>query len=145
MKKVVIYRAADAFLYLPTYIAEHTEIFRTIDKTLEVKFRTPGGREPGDVPAIRAMIAESHKTDTIPIALCDPLVIFNSGVCTPLQPEDLRLIGALITKPCFWCVNGAKDELSASEIKNHFKDFNKVIFYNQKLATGNSIGRGTKE
>ena len=144
MKKVVIYRAADAFVYLPTYIAEHTKIFQTIDKALEVKFYTPGGQESSDLLAIQTMIEESRKDDKLPIALCDPLAIFSSGACDPLQPEDLRLIGALITKPSFWCVNGAENELSESEIKKHFKDFKKIISYNETLATGNFIGRKLK-
>ena len=144
MKKVVIYRAADAFVYLPTYIAEHTKIFQTIDKALEVKFSTPGGQQSSDLLAIQTMIKESRKGDKLPIALCDPLAIFSSGACDPLQPEDLRLIGALITKPSFWCVNCVKNELSESEIKKHFKDFKKIIYYNETLATGNFIGRKLK-
>lgn len=144
MRKVVIYRAADAFVYLPIYIAEHIKIFQTMDKALKVKFSTPGGQESNDLLAIQTMIKESRKSDRVPIALCDPLAIFSPGVCDPLQPEDLRLIGALITKSSFWCVNGTENELSASEINEHFKDFEKIISYNETLATGNFLGKRLK-
>lgn len=140
MRKVVIYCAADAFLYLPIYIAEHINTFQAIDKALEVKFCPPEDQESGDVSAIQTMVRESCENNTLPIALCDPLAIFSSKACDPLQPENLRLIGALITKPSFWCVNGAENELSASEIKEYFKDFKKIIYYNEKFATGNFLG-----
>ena len=141
MKKVVIYRATEAFLYLPTYIAEHRQTFQTVNKKLEVKSYTLDRQESGDVSAIKTMIKNRHKDDTLPIALCDPLAIFDPDVCAPLQPKDLRLIGALITKPSFWCVNGAENELPASEIKKYFKDFEKLIYYNETLATGNFLGK----
>ena len=144
MKKVVIYPATNAFLYLPIYIAERRKIFQAVNEELQVEFDTPDDQESGDVSAIKNMIKNRHKDDTLPIALCDPLAIFSSGACDPLQPEDLRLIGALITKPSFWCVNGAENELSESEIKKHFKDFKKIIYYNETLATGNFIGRKLK-
>lgn len=145
MREVIIYRAADAFLYLPIYIAEHINTFQAIDKALEVKFCTPGGQESSDLLAIQTMIKNRGKDDQLPIALCDPLAIFSSGACDPLQPENLRLIGALITKPSFWCVNGAESELSESEIKEHFKNFKKIISYNETLATGNFIGKKLKD
>lgn len=138
MKKVIIYRAADAFLYLPTYIAEHRKIFQTIDKELHVEFCTPGGQGSGDILAMETMVEDSHKHDILPIALCDPLAIFSNSAPDTLQPKDLRLIGALITKPSFWGVNKIKGELSESEIGHHFK---KIIYYNETLTTGNFIGK----
>lgn len=142
MKKVIIYRATEAFLYLPTYIAEHRQTFPSANEKFEVKFCTLDRQESGDVSAIRTMIKNTDEDNTLPIALCDPLAIFSPGACAPLQPEDLRLIGALITKPSFWCVNGTGKELSASEIKEDFKDFKKIIYYNEKFATGNFLGNG---
>ena len=138
MKKVVIYRAADAFVYLPTYIAEHRGIFQEVDKKLKVKFYTPGGQKANDQSAIRTMIANSRKGDMIPIALCDPLAIFDRSARFALQPKDLRLIGALITKPCFWGVNKQECKFSECEMGEYFK---KVIYYNDKFVTGNFIGR----
>lgn len=138
MKEVVIYRAADAFVYLPTYIAEHRGIFQEVDKKLKVKFYTPGGQKANDQSAIRTMIANSRKGDMIPIALCDPLAIFDRSARFALQPKDLRLIGALITKPCFWGVNKQECKFSEYEMGEYFK---KVIYYNDKFVTGNFIGR----
>ena len=141
MKKVVIYPAANAFLYLPIYIAERRKIFQAVNEELQVEFDTPDDKESGDVSAIKTMIQNRHKDDTLPIALCDPLAIFDSNVCTPLQPKDLRLIGALITKPSFWGVNGTEHELSEVEMRGRYQ---KVIYYNEKLATGNFIGKNLK-
>ena len=136
MAKVIIYRAADAFLYLPTYIAEHRKIFQTVDDELQVEFNTPGGQESSDILAIRTMI--EHSDDRLPIVLCDPLAMFSRGAPPSLQPEDLRLIGALITKPSFWGVNKKSGEFLESEMGNHFE---KVIYYHDKFATGNVIGK----
>ncbi len=138
MKKVVIYRAADAFLYLPTYIAEHRKIFQTIDKELHVEFCTPGDHQSGDIPAMEAMFEDSHKHDILSIALCDPLAMFSRYAPDILQPKDLRLIGALITKPSFWGVNKIEGELSESGIGHHFK---KIIYYDEALTTGHFIGK----
>lgn len=140
--KVIIYCAADAFLYLPIYIAERRKIFQAVNEELQVEFDTPDDQESGDVSAIKTMIKNRDKNDTLPIALCDPLAIFSSGACDPLQPADLRLIGALITKLSFWGVNGTERELSEVEMRGRF---NKIIYYNETLATGNFIGKRLKD
>ena len=138
MKKVIIHRAADAFLYLPTYIAEHRKIFQTVDCKLHVEFCTPGDQKSGDIAAMETMVEDSRKHNTLSIALCDPLAMFSKYAPSTLQPKDLRLIGALITKPSFWGVNKIEGELSEREIGHHFK---KIIYYNETLTTGNFIGK----
>ena len=55
--KVKFFRTVDAFLYLPTYIAQYRGIYKQIDKTLNVEFVTPGS----DWTALRAMIEESKQ------------------------------------------------------------------------------------
>lgn len=135
---VTIYRAADAFLYLPTYIAERKKIFHAIDSNLKVDFETPGGLDSGDTLALNSVIeCQRSGSDTIPIALCDPLTVFSTNLNN--DRSKLRIIGSLVTKPPFWAVNTIKEELNnESEIA---KRFNQVIYYNDQLVTGNFIGR----
>jgi len=132
--KVTIYRAADAFLYLPTYLAEYTGIFRTLDRNLDVIFETP--REPvsSDLCALNAL--EKHHGDgSIPIAVCDPLVIFQKGS----EAQKFRILGALITRPPFWAVNKIDEEFfEEKSIGSHFEQ---AIFYDHRLLTGHFIGR----
>jgi hypothetical protein len=132
--KVTIYRAADAFLYLPTYLAEYTGIFRTLDPNLDVTFETPRDPASSDLCALNAL--EKHLGDgSIPIAVCDPLVIFEKGS----EAQKFRVLGALITKPPFWAVNKIDEEfLEEKSIGLHFEQ---AIFYDHRLLTGHFIGR----
>ena len=138
---VNFYRAADAFLYLPTYIAEYRGIYEEISKTLKVSFNTPERPDSGDLPALRSMINDSRKGDTLPIAICDPFVMFSSGLHgMDIQPTDLRVLGAIITKVPFWAIDSKEGEISEDEFG---KEFKRIIYYNEKLRTGHYIGART--
>src|SRR5688572_27331897 len=137
--KVNIFRAADAFLYLPTYLAEHTGIFSTIHPGLEVEFSTPGGRGASDFNALAAMLQADAAATPLPIALCDPLAMFDLPQKLEALFPQLRLVGALITRPPFWAVDGLLQEIE--DERELGKRFNKIIYYNETLVTGNFIGR----
>ena len=137
--KVKFFRTVDAFLYLPTYIAQYRGIYRQIDKQLNVEFHTPGS----DWLALKTMIEESKNNDTVPIAICDPFVMFNGGLTQlGLKPTDMRVLGAIITKVPFWAVDKTNIEIKEEE---RLQQFDNIIYYNNRLITGYYIGRRTAE
>ena len=136
MKKVIIYRAADAFLYLPIYVAEHTRIFETKDSYMEVEFKTA----EGDVDAIESMIQENDPS-AVRIALGDPMAIFHNK----FQPnqQSLRIVGTLIDKPPFWAISRSEECPRELEKITEAKGcFDLVIHYkDKKLITGSYLGK----
>ena len=140
MKEVVIYRAADAFLYLPTYIAEHANIFRTKEPNFNVSFET--AETWGDPIAIQNVIDVSKDPSRIPIALCDPLAIFPRDGSD--EPENLRIIGTLIDKPPLWAVSTATD-IEFETMEDVAAYFSHIVYYiNDELITGHYIGETMK-
>ena len=140
--KVIIYRAANAFLYLPTYIAKHAGIFKTTNPNIDVDFqkidRRAGDRGArGDASAIESVIEAGEDSSFIPIALCDPMVIFENQFET--HREDLRVIGTLIDKPPFWAISIFERECETIEDMGDF--FDSIIYYTGNFLTGNYIGR----
>ena len=137
MEKVVIYRAAEVFLYLPIYIAEHTDVFKTKNLDIDIKFQTAGS----DHLAIKNMIDNKYENSShIPIALCDPMAIFANPHFSPFnQPENLKVIGTLIDKPPFWAVSIRDERFNTME--GAAKHFEAVICYrDNELITGYYIG-----
>lgn len=131
--EVTIYRAVDAFLYLPTYIAEYEGIFGTIRPDLAVNFVTANG----DIDAINKMLDDEKSGSNIPLALCDPVSAFSKMVDLK-EHGRLRVIAAIIDKPPFWAVNGIKDTLTdAAAFRNRFK---RLIYYGENLITGHFLG-----
>lgn len=136
-----IYRAADAFLYLPMYIAEDSGIFDTLLAGLGVTSVVFEGapKEGGDGEAIKMMLKENHASDkTLAIAIADPATIASSWNPSEMF-ADARVIGAVINKLPFWAVNHVDREFD--EIKDFKSEFEAVIHYNDTLKTGNYLGK----
>lgn len=138
-----IFRAADAFLYLPTYVAEEYGIFETLLKPLgidKVEFSTSNG---GDVDAIKEMLAENNNaSDSISIAIGDPTA-FLSKRLKNIEIDQVRVIGAIINKLPFWAVNHT-DKVFDS-ISEFDKVFSTVIHYKENLITGYYLGSKVKK
>lgn len=134
---VNFFRAADAFLYLPTYIAQHHGIYKDIDQSFKVSFYTPGGVDSGDQAALESMIADSKDGNSLPFAICDPFIMFRNS---EVQPKDLRVLGAMIVKVPFWAIDSGDGEFE----ENHMRGkFDRIAYYNELLITGNYIGKRT--
>ena len=131
-----IFRAADAFLYLPTYVAEEYGIFETLLRPLgvsSVEFTT----SDGDVKAIELMLAENNNAnDSIAIAIADPIAFLSKQIT--MQVEEVRVIGAIINKLPFWAVNHTDRVFDT--INDFSKEFSKVIYYNESFITGHYLG-----
>lgn len=141
--KLVIYRAADAFLYLPTYVAEELGIFKTLLRGLgvtEVEFKT----SKGDADAVIDMHKANSETDTISIAIGDPTAFLSLRVREEngFKKDDIRVIGAIINKLSFWAVNHTNTVFNS--IEDFEKEFTKVIHYNDELITGYYLGNKVK-
>ena len=137
-----IFRAADAFLYLPTYVAEEYGIFETLLKPLgitKVEFSTSNG---GDIGAIKEMLSENNNSnDSISIAIGDPTA-FLSKRLKNMEIDQVSVIGAIINKLPFWAVNHT-DRVFDS-IFEFGKKFSTVIHYKENLITGYYLGSKVK-
>ena len=134
-------RSADAFLYLPVYIAKDLEIYKEINSDLDINFDSPVPNG-GDFFALKEMVSESLAGDVIPIAVCDPFAAFSGHTTLGIELKNLRVLGAFITRVPFWAVDGPNTKFVDKE--EELKSFNKLIFYNDLLETGNYIGKQTK-
>ena len=123
-----IYLAADAVMYLPIWVAKEKEIFSTLltDTTVNL---IPA---QGDYDAIQRMCQDNMRIDhdLFAIAVADPNSIINK--------PDARIIGALIDRLSFWGVSPRDIDCHIGGINRN--DFNKIIYYNDNLITGNKIG-----
>lgn len=134
-----IYKAADAFLYLPTYIAEEYGIFDTLlkDYVNKVDFYTA---ENGDCEAIDLMLQENNNShDSLAIAIADPTAFLSKR--NDYEFSEVRVIGALIDKLPFWAVDHI-DKLVPIDKFN--KEFEEVIHYNDNYKTGYYLGNRIK-
>ena len=141
--KVIIYRSVHAFLYLPTYIAKYTDIFKTKNPDLDVDFQTIDWEEGetravGDSAAVERVIEAGRDPSLIPIALCDPMAIFDNRFEEDRQ--NLRVIGTLIDKPPFWAISTLHEQ-EFKTIEEVAKNFDTIIYYTGELQTGNYIGK----
>ena len=141
--KIEIFRAADAFIYLPLYIAEKLGIFKRFN--VEVKFAdVPKNANGGDDGAIKSMLS-SNSADTIYIAIADPtsfLLHKDIVVKGKDKKEEIQVIGGLINKPPFWAIDHC-DEGEASDIRKlgaRFKN-KTLIVPRQRYVTINGIGK----
>lgn len=138
-----IFRAAEAFLYLPAYIAYEYQIFETLIKSLklpfEVKIVFEKASNKGDIGAIKDMLRENRKDhDSIAIAIADPSAILSNNLRRNL-PSDCRVIGAIIDKLPFWGINHIDKKFSSlDDFQDHFRT---VIHYDGKLVTGSHLGK----
>lgn len=132
-----IFRAADAFLYLPTYVAEEFGIFETLLKPLGINGVEFITSDAGDIKAIELMLAEnSNANDSIAIAVADPIAFLSKQIT--MQVEEVRVIGAIINKLPFWAVNHTDRVFDT--INDFSKEFSKVIYYNENFITGHYLG-----
>lgn len=138
-----IFRAADAFLYLPTYVAEEYGIFETLLKPLgvdKVEFITSNG---GDIRAIELMLEENNNSDdSLAIVIGDPTAFLSKRLKENVEVEDIRVIGAIINKLPFWAVNHVDREFDT--IKDFEKEFDTIIHYKPNLITGFYLGNRVK-
>lgn len=133
-----IFRAADAFLYLPTYVAEEYGIFETLLEPLGIKKVEFHSSRNGDIEAIKTMLSENDNTkDSISIAIADP-VAFLSKQLKLVEVDEVRVIGAIIDKLPFWAVNHTDKKFDS--ISDFSKEFSEVVYYNENLVTGHYLG-----
>ncbi len=139
---VTFHRAADAFLYLPLYIAEQRGIIQNIDETINPIFKTPTDSrgKKGDIIALQQVLEESKFDKSIPIAVCDPSAIFDSSLTE--HTFNFRVLGSLITKLPFWAIDGLNNVVVKEDaLRGKFEN---IIYYDERLRTGNFIGKLTK-
>lgn len=137
--KLVIYRAANAFLYLPTYVAEELGILDTLLRDCgitSIEFRT----SLGDVAAVMDMQQENLNNDTIAIAIGDPTAFLSIRVDekNDFKKDEIKVIGAIINKLAFWAVNHTDKQFES--IDKFQNNFSKVIHYEQEYITGYYLG-----
>ncbi len=135
--EVKIYKAADAFLYLPIYIAEKRGIFETIKVDHNVVFPpTEQNGQKGDAVALGQVLDATVKGDEIPLAVCDPFVFLEPPYNSRL--DEICVLGAIITRVPFWAVDGENLEIHENDFA---KTFRKIIYYDEALRTGHYIGK----
>lgn len=138
-----IFRAAEAFLYLPVYIAYEYQIFETLIKSLKLPFEVniifEKASNEGDIGAIKDMLRANRKDhDSIAIAIADPSAILSNALRRE-SPKDCRVIGAIIDKLPFWGINHIDKKFSSlDDFQDHFRT---VIHYDEKLVTGSYLGK----
>jgi hypothetical protein len=136
LKKLKIFKATEAFLYLPIYIAKDLKIFETLLECDEVEIDETSG---GDINAITTMFEENKKTDidpyTIAIAIADPIVLLQ-----PNMPENVKIVGAVINKSTFWAVSTRKKGNTIN-----LKNDSILICPNENYRTGNYWGEKTRK
>jgi len=140
-----IFRAADAFLYLPTYIAEEFDIFETLLKPYGIdKFQFITSSR-GDFEAIKLMLEENMNThDSMAIAITDPTAFLSTRIPhhDSHHINDVRVIGAIINKLPFWAVNHV-DRVFDS-LYDFNSEFTRIIHYKEELITGYYLGNKVK-
>jgi hypothetical protein len=119
--KIVL--AADAFAYLPIHALNKlkpSEGGEAWDEKFEIISDPQAGictsvvKAPGDMGCIQRIIAEQNLGNFV-VGICDPLEILRSG-----QETELRIIGGLINRPCFWMVADAHSGHTMSTLDIEF-------------------------
>lgn len=147
---IEIYRAADAFLYLPTYVAEEYKIFETLFSkvaskypNISIKFMPIDSQMNGDGGAFNRMHeANATKPETLSIAICSPAILLSNDIEAE-KAKDCCAIAALIDKLPFWGINHKGKEFSTiDELSTHFKS---VVYLNENYKEGNYLGKILKQ
>jgi hypothetical protein len=155
---IKIYKAAESYLYLPLYIIEDLDIFKTILKpvvrdnpklqenydAIVIDFSPKTDSKEaikGDKNAIDEML--KHNDDTVAIAIGSPIGFLNKENASYVLKEA-KVVGAVINRATFWAVS--KEEGYISEI-DEFKNngFTNVICPNNEFITINYFGQLVKE
>lgn len=140
--KVNFFRSADAFLYLPIYIAENLGIYNHLYDELDVDFNPVIEGQAGDKNALKSVVTSSRQGENLPIAICDPFAIFSGEDFLGEKVENFRVLGAFITKVPFWAIDGTTKK---STRLGDLKRFDNLIYYTDELQTGSLIGKYTWE
>lgn len=152
-----IYRAADAFIYLPTYIAEEFKLLCE-DKYNHFEYKVHWETASGDRNAIKCMEEYNKKYAQngrgFAIAIADPTAMIpqnsNSNDCDLRDLPNLCLIATVINKLIFWAVGKKKIEhlernlnfsQASEELRNNYQHF---IHYNRDYETGYALGMMVK-
>lgn len=134
MAKVIVWVAADAFLYLPIYALRDLGVLERVSTALgskiEIEIKRPETGS-GDFKAISRMLAAAREdmaqSEIIHVAIGDPFAALKK----PNEFKDLRLVGAFIKKPPFWIL-GRESKLKDEDIR--------VVCYGPDLVTGYHFG-----
>lgn len=146
LTEIYIYKAADAFLYLPAYIAQELKIFTSLLKDSSVKVIFPPVNGEGDINAIQELLRcnkkaiEENRKNIIPICISDPTSFLSTN--RKLKGYDINqcvVIGALIDKIPFWAVD--KNHIVYESFQSLCDGFTDVVHYDESLITGYHLGK----
>lgn len=120
-------------MYLPIYVAKEKGLFDTLIPEIEVNLCIANG----DYDAVRKMNGDNCSTseNIFALAVADPNAI--------RSVDNARIIGALIGNLSFWGVS--KRNIDCHKVGIRKKDFKKIVYYDENLITGYSIGRKISE
>lgn len=129
IRKINVYLAADAVMYLPFYLAKEKGIFSTLLPNVTIEL-CPA---KGDNDAIEKMQKDNHSTDQTlcAIAVTDPSVIH--------KYEDIQIIASLIDRLSFWAVSKYDYDIHSATRRISNK-YNRVVYYDHNLLTGHKVG-----
>jgi len=137
-----VFKAADAFTYLPVHIAGKSGLLQTLLPGVKIEFIVPqdsAGKE-GDAVAIEAMHkANNSEADTIAVAICSPSTINSNKIRKNADIyNNCRIVAKIINRLPFWGINHKDIEFSNfDELELNFES---VIHYNKELTEGFYLG-----
>lgn len=146
--EVHIYTAADAFLYLPVYIAKELKIFDSLIKDNSVLVKFVDVEQEGDIIAIKSMLKKdieaihNKRKNIIPICISDPIAFLSKGIGNDYDINQCVVIGALINKIPFWAVN--HNNVYYDTFEQLCSNFTDVVHYDKDLLTGYYLGKKFK-
>lgn len=140
LKKIIIHRSANAFLYLPVYIAEELGFFKNLLPNVDIEIPFVKEEHEGDINALKRM-SNSNKflKNSISICISDPTAYLSKEWEDKEESNHFRLIGALIKKLPFWGFNHLKQSFNNDSAFNSY--YEEIVFYDKNLVTGNFIGK----
>jgi hypothetical protein len=143
--EIYIYTAADAFLYLPVYIAKELKIFKSLLKDESISITFPDLKAEGDTHAIQEMLNMNEKAiynerkNIIPICISDPTAFLSKKISNRYDYTQCIVIGALINKVPFWAVD--RHHIHYDSFDKLCESFTDVIHYDKELLTGYHLGQ----
>ncbi|MDO9256939.1 MAG: hypothetical protein Q7U54_15570 [Bacteroidales bacterium] len=145
LTEIYIYTAADAFLYLPVYIAKELKIFKSLLKDDSISIIFPDIKTEGDINAIQEMLSmnenaiHNRRKNIIPICISDPTAFLSKKIGTNFDVKECVVIGALINKIPFWAVD--RHHIYYDSFEKLCASFTDVIYYDKELLTGHHLGK----
>ena len=133
MPKISVYRSADAFIYLPLWLARDAGLF---DFALQQDAGASGWEfvdavEPSgtDLVCVHSVAGDQSPA----IGICDATPIFQEGISS-----DVKLIGTMIRHPSFWLAgfNVPKNPDGTPDLTK----LRKLIYFQKNLNPGHNIG-----